>query len=71
MSQQRPTDNIYDAIRKKLREEMNINSDEILTKRLDLDEYRRLQGVIEGLAVAERFVLDLAEAFGEDEDNLG
>ena len=71
MSQQRPTDNIYDAIRKKLREEMNINSDEILTKRLDLDEYRRLQGVIEGLAVAERFVLDLAEASGEDEDNLG
>lgn len=49
----------YAVILKWIREEMNTHSDVILTTRLDLDEYRRLQGVIEGLAITERYILDL------------
>lgn len=53
------TDGIFGLLQKKLREDMNTYSDEVLTNRLPLEEYRRIQGVIEGLARAERHVLDL------------
>lgn len=54
-------DHTFDVLLKEIRKEMNEVSDIILTSRLDMEEYRRLQGMIEGLARVERMVLDLEE----------
>lgn len=53
------SDHTFDVILKELRTLMNDTSDVILTSPLPLEEYRKLQGQIEGYAIIERFILDL------------
>ena len=51
-----------ELLRKKFRERMNAVTDDVATgKCADFGEYQKLCGVIEGLAYAERDLLDLAE----------
>jgi hypothetical protein len=58
-----------DVLRKKLRDRMNDIADAIAGGACkDIEEYRRLCGVIEGLAHAERDLLDLKDQLERDED---
>lgn len=58
-----------DTLRKQIREQMNNYADDVAGGACaTFDEYKRLCGVIEGLAIAERFLLDLREKV-EKEDN--
>lgn len=58
-----------DVLRKKLRERMNAIADDVSTGRCkDFGEYQKLCGVIEGLAYAERDMLDLKQQ-QEEKDN--
>tara|TARA_R110000822_G_scaffold46863_1_gene124671 strand:- start:150 stop:347 length:198 start_codon:yes stop_codon:yes gene_type:complete len=60
------TENFPDALRKMLREQMNDHSDALVGGNCkDFGEYRYMTGVIAGLALAERNLLDLIER-GED-----
>jgi len=60
---------VIDVLRKKLRERMNALADDVATGRCkDFGEYQKLCGVIEGLAYAERDLLDLKQQM-EDHDN--
>jgi hypothetical protein len=60
---------LIDVLRKKLRERMNTLADDVSTGRCkDFGEYQKLCGVIEGLAFAERDLLDLKQQL-EDHDN--
>ena len=60
---------MIDVLRKKLRERMNDLADAISSGRCsDFGEYQKLCGVIEGLAYAERDLLDLKQQL-EDHDN--
>jgi len=55
-------ENVLDYLRKKIREMMNIHADHIATGGVvDWPDYRHQVGVIEGLAKAERELLDLEE----------
>lgn len=57
------------ALKKKFREDMNSYTDDIATGQCaDFATYKELCGVIRGLAIAERSLLDLAQNI-EDEDN--
>jgi len=59
----------FDALRKRLREDMNNFSDDMATGQCaSLESYKELCGVIRGLAIAERHLLDLAQNFEEDDD---
>lgn len=59
----------FDVLRKKLRERMNDIADAISTGGChSFEDYRRMCGVIEGLAHAERDLLDLKEQFEREED---
>jgi len=59
----------FDVLRKKLRERMNALADDVSTGRCtDFGMYQKLCGVIEGLAYAERDLLDLKQTM-EDHDN--
>ena len=61
-------ENILEFLRQKLREMMNIHADHIATGGVaDWAEYRHQVGVIEGLAKAERELLDLAEKLSEED----
>lgn len=54
---------LFETYQKKLRERMNDNADSISTgSAKTYDEYSKMVGVIEGLALAERELLDLVEA---------
>lgn len=58
-----------EVLRKKIREDMNNYADDIsggVCK--SFDEYQRLCGVIHGLAIAERYLLDLAQNMEETDD---
>jgi hypothetical protein len=58
-----------EILRKKFRERMNELADNVATgKCADFGEYQKLCGVIEGLAYAERDLLDLKQQM-EDHDN--
>jgi hypothetical protein len=58
-----------DALRKKIREDMNNYADDLASGQCGSFElYRELCGVIRGLALAERHLLDLADIF-QKEDN--
>jgi hypothetical protein len=60
---------IFDVLRKKLRERMNDLADAISSGRCsDFGEYQKLCGVIEGLAYAERDLLDLKQTMEEKDD---
>ena len=51
---------MFDVLRKKLRERMNDIADSVSTGACQsFEDYKRLCGVIEGLAHAERDLLDL------------
>lgn len=59
----------FDVLRKKLRERMNDIADAISTGGChNFEDYRRMCGVIEGLAHAERDLLDLKEQFDREDD---
>lgn len=59
-----------DAIRKKLRTDLNNYADDLASGACNsFEEYKKLCGVIEGLAIAERYVIDLQKLAenGQDE----
>lgn len=58
-----------EALRKRLREDMNNFTDDIATGQCaSYESYKELCGVIRGLAVAERHLLDLAQNIEETDD---
>jgi hypothetical protein len=58
-----------EILRKKLRERMNEVADAVASGRCaDFGDYQKLCGVIEGLAYAERDLLDLAETMKKEND---
>ena len=65
-------DNTFASVlREKLRNEMNNYADDVATGMCsDFASYQKLCGMIQGLALAERLLLDLVEAArkGEEDD---
>jgi len=62
------TDNVLDYLRSKIRTIMNDCADHIATgSAADWADYRYLVGIIEGLAKAERELLDLNEKLKEQD----
>lgn len=62
------SDNALDYLRSKIREIMNEHADFVATgSAVDWADYRYQVGIIEGLAKAERELLDLAERFAEQD----
>lgn len=63
-------DSFASVLRDKLRADMNNYADDIATGQcIDFTSYKHLCGLIQGLAIAERHVLDLVEAMNKgDED---
>ena len=60
---------IFDVLRKKLRDRMNDIADAVSTGACsNFEDYRRMCGVFEGLAHAERDLLDLKDQFEREED---
>ena len=60
---------IFDVLRKKLRERMNDIADAISTGTCsNIEDYRRMCGVIEGLAHAERDLIDLRDQIEKAEE---
>lgn len=60
-----------DRLRRRLRDLMNDYADTVSTGGAqDFAEYKRLCGVIEGLALAERELLDVAQRAMVDEDAI-
>lgn len=60
------SENVLGLLRKKIREQMNHLADHLaLGSAKDMEEYRKITGIIEGLAMSEREILDL-EANLED-----
>ena len=61
-------ENVLEFLRKKFREMMNIHADHVATGGVaDWSEYRHQIGIIEGLAKAERELLDLEERLGRQD----
>ena len=59
-------DGILSAVRKKIRKTMDEMADNIACGGCSsFDEYKRMTGIIEGLALAERELLDLLEKYQE------
>lgn len=59
----------FEALRKRLREDMNNFTDDIATGQCaTYESYKELCGVIRGLAIAERHLLDLAQNIEETDD---
>lgn len=64
-------DDFASALRKKLRDDMNNYTDDVATGMCgDFAAYQKLCGLIQGLALAERHLLDLVDAIrkGEEDD---
>ena len=64
-------DSFASVLRDKLRADMNNYADDIATGQCsDFTSYKHLCGVIQGLAIAERYLLDLVEKAqkGDEED---
>lgn len=64
-------DQFASALRQKLREDMNNYTDDLATGGCaDFAAYQKLCGVVQGLALAERHLLDLVDAIrkGEEDD---
>tara|TARA_R100000306_G_C4292090_1_gene100637 strand:+ start:90 stop:278 length:189 start_codon:yes stop_codon:yes gene_type:complete len=60
------SDDVFSLLRKKLRNQMNEIADHLaLGSAKDMEEYRKMCGIIEGLAWAEREVIDLEDKFKE------
>jgi hypothetical protein len=61
-------DNALEYLRKKIRDMMNVHADHVATGGVaDWSEYRHQVGIIEGLAKAERELLDLEERLGRQD----
>lgn len=59
----------FEALRKRLREDMNNFTDDLATGQCaSFETYKELCGVIRGLAIAERHLLDLAQTTEESDD---
>jgi len=57
------------VLRDKLRTDMNTHADDLASGVCrNFEDYQKLCGVIQGLALAERYLLDLVEAQQKDED---
>jgi len=57
------------VLRKKIREDMNNYSDDLATGQCStFEQYQKLCGVIQGLAIAERYVIDLAKQIEDSDD---
>ena len=60
---------LFEVYQQKIRERMNELADAVATgSARTYDEYRKMGGVIEGLALAERELLDLIEALKKGEE---
>ena len=60
---------LFEVYQQKIRERMNVLADAVATgSARTYDEYRKMVGVIEGLALAERELLDLIEALKKGEE---
>ena len=58
-----------EAMRNKLRTDMNNYADDLANGQcISFEQYKELCGVIRGLALAERHLLDLADKMKEDDD---
>jgi len=56
------------VLRKKIRDDMNNYADDLASGQCrSFEEYQKLCGVIQGLATAERYLIDLAEKVENDE----
>lgn len=63
------TEDFVRALRTKLRTDMNNYTDDLATGVCaDFAQYQKLCGVIQGLAIAERHVIDLAEKARIDDE---
>ena len=57
------------VLRSKLREDMNAYTDDMAGGACQsFEQYQKLCGVIQGLAIAERYLLDLAEKLEKSDD---
>lgn len=62
-------DNFASVLRDKLRKDMNEHADDLANGICtDYASYQKLCGIIQGLALAERHLLDLVDAQKKDED---
>jgi hypothetical protein len=60
---------LFEVYQTKLRERMNEMADVVATgSAQSFEEYRKMCGIIEGLALAERELLDLVEALTKGEE---
>ena len=60
---------VLERLRKTIREDMTLDTDTLATGACaDFSAYTKLCGAIQGLAVAERHLLDLAEELRNDDD---
>ena len=63
-------DNFASVLRDKLRNDMNTHADDLASGMCrNFEEYQKLCGVIQGLALAERYLLDLVDAQKKDEES--
>ena len=61
-------EHLFEVYQKKLRDRMNEMADAVATgSAQSFDEYRKMCGIIEGIALAERELLDLVEALEKGE----
>ena len=61
--------NFVAVLRDKFREDMNNYADDVATGQCaDFSAYKELCGVIRGLAMAERYLLDLAEKLEKNDE---
>ena len=61
------SDNVLLLLKKKLRVQMNELADHLaLGSAKDMEEYRKICGIIEGLAWAEREVIDIEDRLNTD-----
>ena len=57
------------VLREKIRDDLNNYADDLANGSCQsFEEYRKLCGVIQGLAIAERYILDLAKKVDEAND---
>jgi len=62
-------DSFASVLRDKLRTDMNTHADDLASGMCrNFEEYQKLCGVIQGLALAERYLLDLVDAQQKDEE---
>lgn len=63
-------DNFTDVLRDKIRKDMNDYTDDMANGIChDFASYQKLCGIIQGLALAERHLLDLVEAQNKEEED--